>query len=184
MLIHVGCDIKFVFPQPTAVILMLSLHPLRGPTIRRHEHLHVTPSVPISYFFDTNGNRCGRVFVPAGHFSFCNEAIVEDCGLPDLQAINAPQGNIQDLPQEVLQFLLASRYCEVDSELKAIAWSLFSHTHAGLAARPGGVRFRSPAYSFRLPAGPGQSHCAGGLSRAEPVCAAITCTWRSLSAAA
>jgi transglutaminase-like putative cysteine protease len=131
MLIHVGCDIKFVFPQPTAVILMLSLHPLRGPTIRRHEHLHVTPSVPISYFFDTNGNRCGRVFVPAGHVSFRNEAIVEDCGLPDLQAISAPQGDIQDLPQEVLQFLLASRYCEVDSELKAIAWSLFSHTTPG-----------------------------------------------------
>ena len=58
-------------------------------------------------------------------------AIVEDCGLPDLQVWDAPQVNIQDLPQEALQFLLASRYCEVDSELKEIAWRLFSQTKPG-----------------------------------------------------
>src|SRR4051812_31071889 len=128
MLIRVGCEIEFVFPEPTAVILMLSLHPLRAPTIRQHENLLVVPMVPVAYYFDMNGNRCGRAVVPAGHVWFRNEAVVEDCGLPDLQVPNAPQGNIQDLPQETLQFLLASRYCEVDSELKEIAWSLFSGT--------------------------------------------------------
>ena len=69
--------------------------------------------------------------VPAGQVRFSNDAIVEDCGLPDLQAPLATQGNVQDLPQEVLQFLLASRYCEVDSELKDIAWRLFSNTQPG-----------------------------------------------------
>ena len=39
--------------------------------------------------------------------------------------------NVQDLPSEVLLFLLASRYCEVDSELKEIAWKLFSQTPFG-----------------------------------------------------
>ena len=87
--------------------------------------------MPISQFFDLNGNRCGVTFVPAGQVAFRNDAIVEDCGLPDLQIWNAPQIAIQDLPQEVLQFLLASRYCEVDSELKEIAWNLFSQTPAG-----------------------------------------------------
>jgi transglutaminase-like putative cysteine protease len=62
---------------------------------------------------------------------FRNDAIVEDCGLPDLQVWSAPQAYVQDLPQEVLQFLLASRYCEVDSELKDLAWSLFSQTTPG-----------------------------------------------------
>src|ERR1043165_2084334 len=131
MLISVGCEIEFEFPEPTALILMLSLHPLRAPTIRKHEHLQVEPSVPIAQYFDTNGNRCGRAVVPAGHVVFRNDAIVEDCGLPDLQVWNAPQMNIQDLPQEVLQFLLASRYCEVDSKLNEIAWSLFSKTQPG-----------------------------------------------------
>lgn len=131
MLIRVGCEIEFVFPEATAVIVMLSLHPLRMPTIRKQEYLQVTPLVPISQFFDTNGNYCSRAVVPAGHVSFRNDAVVEDCGLPDLQVWNAPQVNVQDLPQEVLQFLLASRYCEVDSELKDIAWTLFSNAQPG-----------------------------------------------------
>ena len=79
----------------------------------------------IREYFDTYGNRCGRVVVPAGRVVFRNDAIVTDCGLPDLQIWNAPQVNVQDLPQEALLFLLASRYCEVDSELKDIAWTLF-----------------------------------------------------------
>ncbi len=131
MLIHVGCDIQFVFPEPTAVILMLSLHPLRTPTVRKYEQLHIDPIVPVAEYYDTNGNRCGRAVVPAGVVQFRNDAIVEDCGLPDLQVPNAPQMNVQDLPQEVLQFLLASRYCEVDSELKELAWALFAKTRPG-----------------------------------------------------
>ena len=131
MLIRVGCEIEFFFPQPTAVILMLSLHPLRGQTIRKPEHLQVKPHVPIHFFFDLNGNCCGRAVVPAGRVVFGNDAVVDDCGLPDLQVPHAPQGNVQDLPQEVLHFLLASRYCEVDSELKDLAWNLFSHTRPG-----------------------------------------------------
>lgn len=131
MLIRVGCEIEFVFPEPTAVILMLSLHPVREPTMRKHEHLRIQPPVPYTQYFDSNGNRCTRTVVPAGNVKFHNEAIVDDSGLPDLQVPNAAQVNIQDLPQEVLQFLLASRYCEVDSELKDIAWSLFAGTPPG-----------------------------------------------------
>jgi transglutaminase-like putative cysteine protease len=131
MLIRVGCEIEFVFPEPTAVILMLSLHPSRAPTVRKYENLQVDPQVFVSQYYDANGNLCGRTVVPAGHVTFRNDAVVEDCGLPDLQAPTAPQSNVQDLPQEVLQFLLASRYCEVDSELKEIAWKLFAGTTPG-----------------------------------------------------
>lgn len=131
MLIQVGCEIEFAFPEPTALILMLSLHPLRAPTIRQHEQLQVEPLVPLFEYFDQYGNRCHRAVAPAGLVKFRNSAVVEDCGLPDLQAPNAPQVNVQDLPQEVLQFLLGSRYCEVDSELNSLAWSKFSQFQAG-----------------------------------------------------
>ena len=131
MLIRVGFEIDFQFPEPTALIVMLSLHPLRTPTVREYENLQVEPMVPISHYYDLNGNRCGRAVVPAGHVRFRNNAVVEDCGLPDLQVPGAAQINVQDLPQDVLQFLIASRYCEVDSELKDIAWSLFSNTRPG-----------------------------------------------------
>jgi transglutaminase-like putative cysteine protease len=131
MLIRVGCEIECVFPAPTALILMLSLHPSRSPTIRVQENLQVEPSDTISEFLDVNGNHCSRAVVPAGHVSFHNDAVVEDCGLPDLQVWDAPQGNVQDLPQDVLRFLLASRYCEVDSELNNFAWSRFSQIQPG-----------------------------------------------------
>jgi transglutaminase-like putative cysteine protease len=131
MLIRVGCEIEFVFPEPTALIVMLSLHPSRAPTVRKFENLQVDPLVPISPYYDLYGNRCGRALVPAGRVRFSNDAIVEDCGLPDLQVPGAMQTNVQDLPQEVLLYLLASRYCEVDSELKEIVWPLFSHIQPG-----------------------------------------------------
>jgi transglutaminase-like putative cysteine protease len=131
MLIRVGCELQFVFPEPTALITMLSLHPLRGPTIRQHENLQVDPPVPIEQYFDLNGNRCGRLVVPAGRVTFRNGAVVDDCGLPDIQVPHAPQSNVQDLPYEVLPFLLGSRYCEVDSELKDFAWKQFASVTAG-----------------------------------------------------
>ncbi len=66
MLIRVGYDMAFHFPQPTAMVLMLSLHPSRASTIRHPERLEVQPDVAVSEFIDTFGNCCSRVFVPAG----------------------------------------------------------------------------------------------------------------------
>jgi len=131
MLIKVGSEIKFTYPHPTAVALMLYLHPSVVSRIRSPERLEVDPPVPISQYIDSYGNRCGRIFVPAGPLKVSHAAIVEDCGLPDLQVWNAHQQAVQDLPDNVMLFLLPSRYCEVDSELKEIAWTLFGHFPAG-----------------------------------------------------
>jgi transglutaminase-like putative cysteine protease len=60
-----------------------------------------------------------------------NDATVTDSGLPDVQALTAHQHAVEELPDDVLVFLLASRYCEVDSELRDIAWSLFGNLPAG-----------------------------------------------------
>ena len=137
MLINVGYEIAFQSPQPAAMLLMLHIHPLRAPTILKSECLQIEPPVPITEYIDAYGNRCGRVFVPAGRVVFRNDAIVKDCGLPDIQVPDAPQHAVQDLPNEVLSFLLASRYCEVDSELKDVAWSLFG------SAKPGWPRVQA-----------------------------------------
>lgn len=131
MLIRVGHEVAFDSPAPTAMLLMLYLHPSRAPTVRSPEWLKVEPPCAIREYIDSFGNRCGRVFVPAGRVVFRNDAVVDDCGLPDLQVWNAPQHNVHDLPDSVLMFLLASRYCEVDSELKETAWRLFNHLPYG-----------------------------------------------------
>ncbi len=127
----------FQSPQPAAMVVMGYLHPTREQTTKKPDRLTVAPSIPITEYYDGYGNRCGRIFAPAGHLILRNEAIVDDCGLPDLQVPDAPQANVQDLPYEVLQFLLASRYCEVDSELKDICWTLFG------AFRPGWPRVQA-----------------------------------------
>jgi transglutaminase-like putative cysteine protease len=131
MLIRVGCELEFTFPRPAAMVLMLYLHPSRGPTIKRAERLESQPWLPVSDYTDSYGNHCGRVVAPAGRVLFRNDAIVDDCGLPDLQVPGAPQQDVQNLPHEVLLFLLPSRYCEVDSELKNLSWTLFGHFQPG-----------------------------------------------------
>jgi transglutaminase-like putative cysteine protease len=131
MLIRVGCEIVFRSPDPAAMVLMLYLHPSRAPTIRKAERLEVGPPVALTEYIDSYGNRCGRILAPAGRLRLRNDAIVDDCGLPDLQVLSASQQNVQDLPHEVLLFLLPSRYCEVDSELKDVCWTLFGRFQPG-----------------------------------------------------
>jgi transglutaminase-like putative cysteine protease len=131
MLIRTGFHAAFDFVKPTAVVLMAYIHPSRAPTIRWQERLTVRPRVGISEYTDMFGNLCGRLFVPAGRVSFRSDSLLEDDGAPDVQDWNALQHGVQDLPNDVLVFLLASRYCEVDSELRDTAWSLFGHLPAG-----------------------------------------------------
>ncbi|MEW4452031.1 transglutaminase family protein [Bremerella sp. JC817] len=131
MLIRVGFDIEFDSPEPAPMVLMLFLHPSRELTTRRPDRLVIAPNVPGTEYYDLYGNRCARIVAPAGRISLRNEAVVEDCGLTDLQAPGSRQLQVQELPNEVMLYLLASRYCEVDSELKDIAWSLFGNTAPG-----------------------------------------------------
>jgi transglutaminase-like putative cysteine protease len=131
MLLKVGCEIAFAIPVPTAIVLMLHLHPSIAARSRGSERLHVMPAVAVPEYIDLYGNRCVRVFVPAGGVVFRHDAIVDDDGQPDPQVWNAYQHPVQELPHDTLLFLLASRYCEVDSELKELAWTLFGRMPAG-----------------------------------------------------
>jgi transglutaminase-like putative cysteine protease len=131
MLLRVGYEIVFSFPQPTPMAVMLYIHPSRASSIRTTDCLDVDPFVPVHEFVDSFGNRCGRLVSPVGRLALRNDVTVEDSGKPDPQAWNAPQHDVPDLPDDVLLFLLASRYCEVDSELKDTAGALFSATPPG-----------------------------------------------------
>ena len=62
---------------------------------------------------------------------FTNHAYVRDSGLPDAIDMTAKQHDPTELPLATLQFLLPSRYCEVDSELLGFAWNQFGNVPAG-----------------------------------------------------
>ena len=132
VLIRIGYDVAFSLPAPTPMLLVLNVHPSRFQSLRGLEEMHVEPYTPMWFYTDSFGNTCSRILAPAGQIRFTNNAVVEDSGQPDPLAPNAIQYPVEQLPHEVLQFLMASRYCEVDL-LKDTAWKLFSHVPPGWA---------------------------------------------------
>lgn len=131
MLIRLGSELVFTYPAPTPVLLMLHIHPSRTASILKPEHLRIEPNVPAEVYFDSYGNRCCRAIVPAGRVVYRIDSLVEDSGLPDIQVPTAWQTPVEQLPFDTLRFLLASRYCEVDSELRDIAWKFFGQITPG-----------------------------------------------------
>ena len=130
MLIRIGFDVIFDLPAPSAMLLMLNLHPSRHTSVRKPEAVRVEPDVPILQYTDTFGNTCGRLHASAGVLRLYNDAVVEDGGWHDELGVGAERHPVDQLPPDVLQFLLASRYCEVDL-MKDIAWQLFSTVPPG-----------------------------------------------------
>jgi transglutaminase-like putative cysteine protease len=130
VLIKVGYDIIFDHPVATPMVAMLYLHPSCQPAIRRNEYLLVEPQTEISDYVDGFGNRCGRLISPPGRVRLWNDAVLEDSGEPDRQNVAAKQQRIQDLPHDAIEFLIASRYCEVDRMMET-AWQLFGAVPAG-----------------------------------------------------
>jgi transglutaminase-like putative cysteine protease len=131
MLIRVGFEAGFEFATPAAVVLMPYLHPSRAATIQEIEPLTTVPRVGLTNYYDTYGNQCVRTTVPAGRVTFRTSSVVRDDGQHDVQWPNAYQHPVPELPNDVLLYLLPSRYCEVDSELRDVAWSLFGQMPAG-----------------------------------------------------
>ena len=124
MLIRIGYDIIFNLPAPTPMNLLLYVHPSRAASLRKPEAVSIEPWVSVQHYIDEFDNNVGRIIAPPGQIRFRNEAIVEDSGQLDEYDSTARQHAIEDLPNDVLQFLMSSRYCEVDV-LKDIAGNLF-----------------------------------------------------------
>ena len=130
MLIRLGYELVFNLSEPVPLLLLLYVHPSRAASLRQPDLVRTEPAVPVYEFTDWFGNRCGRVVAPAGRFRLWNQTVVEDSGEPDPVRPDAEQHPVADLPPEALQFLLASRYCEVD-RLSEVAWQLFGSTPPG-----------------------------------------------------
>ena len=130
MFIRVGYDLVFSVPAPTPMLLMLYMHYTRFQSVRKPEQIQTEPQIPVTVFTDTFGNTAARIVAPTGTLRITNDAIVEDSGLPDAVNWSAIQHPVDQLPPDVLPFLLNSRYCEVDV-LSEIAWGLFNKTPLG-----------------------------------------------------
>ncbi|MBV9760953.1 MAG: transglutaminase family protein [Acidobacteriaceae bacterium] len=130
MLIRLGYDIEFHAPLEVPMVALLNVHPSREKDLREPDELRIEPRVPIEKYVDGFGNRCSRFVAPAGTLRLTNSTLIEDSGEPDTRNPEARELRVEDLPAEALQFLLASRYCEVDL-MTNIATELFGHIAPG-----------------------------------------------------
>jgi transglutaminase-like putative cysteine protease len=130
MLIRAGFEIAYDCPQPTPMLLSLSLHPSRLPDIIGPHRLRFDPPIGATHYQDGFGNLCTRILAPAGRLTMRKEVLVRDPGSLDVVVPEAAQHPVEQLPDEALVFLLGSRYCDTD-RLSDIAWSLFGGTPPG-----------------------------------------------------
>ena len=79
----------------------------------KREKYDLFPEVTVSEFTDHYGNLCQRLLAPPGLFKISTGAEIVLADSID-KAPDAPFVEIQDLPDEVLIYLLPSRYCEAE----------------------------------------------------------------------
>ena len=132
MFIRAGFNIAFECAQRSTVVLTLTTRYERHQDLVTPDVITVSPIAPVHHYRDMFGNLCSRVVVQPGLTSFSSDFVIRDSGEPDPVAPDAIQHPIEDLPDEVLVYLLGSRYCETD-QLMQTAWSLFGHIPPGWA---------------------------------------------------
>ncbi|MDA7418736.1 transglutaminase family protein [Xenophilus arseniciresistens] len=134
MLIRIGYDIELQLQGPTAVVALLQVHGSRAhDLLQGSDAPQLDPPLPREHYEDSFGNRCLRVQVPAGvsRLGLHARATLHDSGQPERLPLGLAACAVEQLPPHTLGFLLPSRYCEVDSELMALAWARFGHLPRG-----------------------------------------------------
>ena len=130
MKIRAGYEICCDCPQPTPMILALSVHPSRAVDLLTPDRMRLDPPVDATEYRDGLGNICHVIRAPAGRLTISSDMLIRDSGKPDETAPQAPQRSLETLPADTLVYLLASRYCETD-RLMNIAWDLFGNVPKG-----------------------------------------------------
>ena len=125
MLIRAGYEIRFETPTPTAMLALLSIHPTRHKDLQTPQRITASPDVPMYNYEDAFGNVCSRLTVPEGGVTLSCDFVIADDGLLDVRAPDGPQMPVEQLPDDLMIFLLGSRYCETD-RLMDVAWAEFA----------------------------------------------------------
>ena len=112
MWLHTSCNLEFDISTPTPFLLMLRLRNFKNQYIAKEEY-YTIPNVPVIEVNDIYGNLCQRIIAPIGNFTINTSAIVMSSNYVE-QSFGAEFIEVQNLPEDVLIYLLPSRYCESD----------------------------------------------------------------------
>ncbi|WP_072396336.1 transglutaminase family protein [Hyphomicrobium sp. CS1GBMeth3] len=130
MLINYGFDISITAAQSTPLITLLDIRAERRGDITGEGPFVTTPEVAVSKYRDQFGNICRRLVAPAGEFRLTLSGTIRDSGKSDLVDESLAEIPIPELPDDVLVYLLGSRYCETD-RLSELAWDRFGSLPPG-----------------------------------------------------
>lgn len=113
LLLRVGCSFSFATAAAVPAVFLVRPDGL-GPHRLLEERWIAEPFVDHRDFVDLHGNVARRLTLPAGRGSVNYEALVETVAAADDADPWAPELPIDRLPDEVLAYLLPSRYCASD----------------------------------------------------------------------
>jgi transglutaminase-like putative cysteine protease len=130
VLIQGGFDIAFRCDAATPMLLQVHLRPELRKRLKAPEAFRLDPPVPFHNYTDSFGNICTRLVAPAGILKLSNRFIIRHDGKPDVMPVKARQAKVEDLPDDVLVYLLGSRYCDTD-KLATMAWRKFGKSETG-----------------------------------------------------
>ncbi|MDQ1899054.1 transglutaminase family protein [Paracoccus sp. WLY502] len=130
MRIRIGHEMTIEVAQPTPLISLTTPEPARHRDYAFPEDFRTVPHVPVQNYVDRFGNICRRMVAPAGTFTLFSDITINDAGTRDEADFNAVEWPVEALPSEVLGYLTASRYVEVDL-VSDEAWTLFGHVAPG-----------------------------------------------------
>jgi len=147
MRIRAGYEISYECPQPTPMLALLNVHASRAEDLETTDILRIDPPAAVSQYHDGFGNLCSRFVLPAGRSVLSADFVVRDTGEPDPVSQDAVQHPVEDLPNEAIVFLLASRYCETE-HLSDLAWRLFGDVAPGWARAQAIVSYAHERIAF------------------------------------
>lgn len=127
--VRVGCDFSFDVPAPVAAVFQVQ--PRDEPRQRLLEQeLSFLPGGSAAAYADTFGNACSRLLVQPGPFSLRYDATFEVPRSLDQSDPEAAEVPVADLPDDVLLYLMPSRFC-VSDVLADEAWERFGSLAPG-----------------------------------------------------
>src|SRR5271155_2380756 len=127
---NIDCELEYEVAQQTVFVFSVAVPTMAGQRVRC-EAIAPQPAVPVEEFRDASGaNRFLRVNVCPGHFSMRYLAAVDvDAPVVDPAAERIP---VATIAPEVIPYVLASRYCEVE-QLFTLACGEFGNIVPGYA---------------------------------------------------
>ncbi len=128
MKIRVGCEFRYEVSGPTPAVWQVRVRP-DGPT-PLWSNWDTSPRAASNAHLDGFANLCDRLVLPTGETELRYDAVVEVAARFDAAVKDAAQLPVEELPHEVLVFLLPSRFCLSDA-LDEKAWDLFGSTSPG-----------------------------------------------------